>query len=254
VVAEDVRDHLTPYVTFELLTLDYDRLQQTAGQAFDAYWRKRGVVVTDENWHAYRRARAAFARLELEKARAQRKKASQLTTTTRRRREARVVPSPAAAKVLQGRGVDPDTGKVVTGTVLMDHVEKAFRLQRQLAKSATPLSVDVDRESSTRRPREHRAAAASRGGDSGDSDRSSDDDSDDEPPGVTLGGGGRCEPCAIVALPLEGDAVAYVFSDTYEDERRMCVDLDARGDLLGALALALDELLIELHERHGESA
>jgi hypothetical protein len=52
-------------------------------------------------------------------------------------------------------------------------------------------------------------------------------------------------PRLVVALPLEGRARAHVDCETYEDERRLALDL-ARRDLLDEIIDALLALLAAL--------
>jgi hypothetical protein len=57
-----------------------------------------------------------------------------------------------------------------------------------------------------------------------------------------------------ILLPVEGDPVALVLCDSYEDESRLFIDLGARHDVLGDVAAALDALMLTLAERHEGAA
>jgi hypothetical protein len=52
-------------------------------------------------------------------------------------------------------------------------------------------------------------------------------------------------PILAVFIEIETPVVVRLFSDNYEDERRIALDVLLRPDLLDEIAIALDAFLIE---------
>ena len=55
----------------------------------------------------------------------------------------------------------------------------------------------------------------------------------------------KLPPILALFVEIETPVVVRLFSDSYEDEQRMALDVELRPDLLDEIAIALDRFLIE---------
>jgi hypothetical protein len=100
-------------------------------------------------------------------------------------------------------------------------------------------------------PRRRRGGSTSRGGSSGDkSPSSSEDDADLGLSGAPVKGA----PKLVIEVSLEGSPTAFIQAESWEEERRLALDLEGREHVLHDIGLALLHLLDTLAEASGRDA